>query len=145
MLILSSKLIICQTTNMKLSEPTKCIPVSQVNEIYKGLKQNEQLKKLFNSAQETIENSNSLIASQKRMSAKLAEESEAKSQVITNLKDLNEADKKLCEIQKQSLQSDIKYLETQSKRDSRRSFWNGIKIGGFSLAVIGVVGFVLIK
>ena len=140
-----SKPIICQTTNMKLSEPTKCIPVSQVNEIYKGLKQNEQLKKLFNSAQETIENSNSLIASQKRLSAKLTEESEAKSQVITNLKDLNEADKKLCDIQKESLQSDIKYLETQSKRDSRRSFWNGVKIGGFSLAVIGAVGFVLIK
>ena len=140
-----SKPIICQTTNMKLSEPTKCIPVSQVNEIYKGLKQNEQLKKLFNSAQETIENSNSLIASQKQLSAKLTEESEAKSQVITNLKDLNEADKKLCDIQKESLQSDIKYLETQSKRDSRRSFWNGVKIGGFSLAVIGAVGFVLIK
>ena len=130
---------------MKLSEPTKCIPVSQVNEIYKGLKQNEQLKKLFNYAQETIENSNSLIASQKKLSAKLAEESEAKSQVITNLKDLNEADKKLCDIQKQSLQSDIKYLESQSKRDSRRYFWNGVKIGGFSLAVIGAVGFVLIK
>ena len=142
---MSSKLIICQTTNMKLSEPTKCIPVSQVNEIYKGLKQNEQLKKLFNSAQETIENSNSLIASQKKLSAKLTEESEAKSQVITNLKDLNEADKKLCDIQKQSLQSDIKYLETQSKRDSRRSFWNGVKIGGFSVAVLGVVGFVLIN
>ena len=142
---MSSKLIICQTTSSNLSEPTKCIPVSQVNEIYKGLKQNEQLKKLFNSAQETIENSNSLIASQKRLSAKLAEESEAKSQVITNLKDLNEADKELCDIQKKSLQNDIKYFKKQSKKDSRLSFLNGVKIGGFSLAVIGVVGFVLIK
>ena len=145
MLILSSKPIICQTTNMKLSEPTKCIPVSQVNEIYKGLKQNEQLKKLFNSAQETIENSNSLIASQKKLSAKLTEESEAKSQVIADLKNLREADKELCDIQKESLQNDIKYFQKQSKKDSRKSFWKGVTIGGFSVAVIGVVGLLIIN
>lgn len=145
MLLLISSQIISQTTSTSPSEPTKCIPVSQINEVYKGLKQNEQLKKLFNSAQETIDNSNTLIASQKKLNNKLSEESEAKSELINNLKNLNEADKNICNIQKESLQADIDYLKIQSKKTSRKSFWNGVKIGGFSVAVIGVVGLVLIK
>lgn len=139
-----SRQISSQTTNTSQSEPTKCIPVSQINEVYKGLKQNEQLKKLVNSAQETIDNSNTLIASQKKLTSKLTEESEAKSELIKNLKDLNQSGKELCDVEKESLQSDITYLKVQSKKDSKRSFWNGVKIGGFTISVLGVVGIVLI-
>lgn len=143
--MLSNKLILSQTISTNQSEPTKCIPVSQVNEIYKGLKQNEQLKKLYNSAQETIDNSNTLIASQRKLNNKLSEESSAKSELIQNLKDLNVQDNKICDIQKESLQNDIKYLQKEKKKDSRKSFWNGVKIGCFSVAIIGVATLIFIN
>ena len=145
MLLLSSRLILSQVTSTNQSEPTKCVPVSQVTEIYKGLKQNEQLKKLLYTAQETIDNSNALISSQRKMNAKLSEESEAKSELIKNLKDLNQNDKYLCDIQKKTLQNQIKYLEEYKKKESRKSFWNGVKIGGVSVVALGIATFVLVN
>lgn len=142
---MSSRLILSQITSTNQSETTKCIPVSQVTEIYKGLKQNEQLKKLLYTAQETIDNSNALISSQRKMNTKLSEESEAKSEVINNLKDLNQNDKVLCDIQKKTLQNQIKYLEEDKKKEYRRSFWNGVKIGGISVVALGIATFVLVN
>lgn len=142
---MSSKLILSQTTSTSQSEPTKCIPVSQITEIYKGLKQNDQLEKLYHSAQETIDNGNALIASQRKMNAKLSEESEAKSEVINNLKDLVKQNQTLCDIQKESLQSEIKFLNEDKKKQSRKSFWNGVKIGGISVVVLGAAAFILIN
>lgn len=142
---MSSKLILSQSINTSQSEPTKCIPISQVTEIYKGLKQNEQLKKLINSAQETIDNSNTLIASQRKLNDKLTEESNAKSELIKNLKDLNAQDKVLCDIQKESFQSEIKFLNQEKKRQSRKSFWNGVKIGGISVVVLGAATLIFLN
>lgn len=139
---MSSKLILSQVTNTSQSEPTKCIPISQITEVYKGLKQNEQLKKLYNSAQETIDNSNTLIASQRKLNDKMTEESSAKSELIQNLKDLSAQDKKICDIQKESLQNEIKYLVQENKKDSRKSFWNGVKIGGFSVVTLGAAALI---
>lgn len=112
-------------------------------ELYKGLKQNEQLKKLYNSALETIDNSNYLIADQKKLIAKLSEESMAKNEVIDNLKSLVDKNNELCEIQKKTLQSDLDYLKEQSKKDSRKSFWKGVKTGGVTVVALGVVGLIL--
>lgn len=143
MLLLSSNLIFSQNTNTLQSHQNNCFSDAQVLELYKGLKQNEQLKKLYNSALETIDNSNYLIADQKKLIAKLSEESMAKNEVIDNLKSLVDKNNELCEIQKKTLQSDLDYLKEQSKKDSRKSFWKGVKTGGVTVVALGVVGLIL--
>lgn len=105
--------------------------------MYKGLKQNEQLKKLLNSAQETIDNSNTLISSQKKLTYKLTEESNAKTVLIDQLKDLNAKENEISEIKISSLESDISYLKSQSKKDNRKNFWKGVKVGGITIGVLG--------
>lgn len=105
--------------------------------MYKGLKQNEQLKKLLNSAQETIDNSNTLISSQKKLTYKLTEESNAKTVLIDQLKDLNTKENEISEIKISSLQNDITYLQTQAKKDKRKNFWQGVKVGGITVGILG--------
>jgi len=100
---------------------------------------------LLNSAQQTIDNGNTLIASQKKLNEKLTEESAAKSNLITDLKALNEQTKNVCDAEKTSLKNNIAFLKSQSKKDSRKSFWNGVKIGGVGVVVLGAIAIIALN
>ncbi len=100
---------------------------------------------MLNSAQQTIDNGNTLIASQKKLNDKLAEESAAKSNLITDLKALNQQNQNVCDAEKIALNNDIIFLKTQSKKDSRKSFWKGVKIGGLSVVVLGAIALIAVS
>lgn len=126
-----SNLSLSQTTNTQSINPT------QVAEIYRGLKQGEYLKVKMKKTEEVLDNANTLITQQKQNIAKQEEIINGKNEIIDNLKFQITNNQEISEAQKEQLSNQIKIMELQSNKDGRKKFWNGVKIGGISVAVLG--------
>lgn len=143
MLLLTSNLIFCQnidTKNIKVE-----IPQSQVKEIYKGLKQGEYLKVRLEKTEKTLQNASELIDEQKSALETSSTLIKAKDQMIANNEEIFSQEKIIYDSQITSLQADYKILQQTSKAEARNKFWNGIKIGGISVAILGLGAFLLIN
>lgn len=141
MLLCLNSLILSQNTNTKNIE----IPESQVKEIYKGLKQGEYLKVRLDKTEKALKDASDLITEQKSALENSAALIKAKDQMLKNNEEIFSQEKIIYDSQIISLQADYKILEQTSKADSRKKFWRGIKIGGFSVAVLGLGAFLLIN
>ena len=126
-----SNLSLSQTTN------TQSINSTQVAEIYRGLKQGEYLKVKMKKTEEVLDNANNLISQQKQNIVKQDEIIKGKNDIIDNLNFQITNNQELCDAQKEQLNNIIKIMEIEKKKEGRRKFWNGIKIGGISVAVLG--------
>lgn len=142
MLLLLSNLCISQVTNI---QNNKCIDNTQVSEIYKGLKQAEYLKVLNKKTEAVLAEANSIIAQQKVSISKHEEILTGKNTVISKMEIQIAQEKELCEAQKEQLQNIIKITELQAKKDGRKKFWNGVKVGGVSVAILGTATIFLLK
>lgn len=131
----------CQNTNTKSIE----IPESQVKEIYKGLKQGEYLKVRLDKTEKALKDASDLITEQKSALENSASLVKAKDQMLKNNEEIFSQEKVIYDSRITSLQADYKILQETSKKEARKKMWNGIKIGGVSVAVLGLGAFLLIN
>lgn len=142
MLLLFSSQSFCQTTTTK---SINCYSDAQINQIFKGLKQNDYLKLRLGQTEKTLKDADNVISAQKETIIK-------NQQIVSEQKNLIAANQFKCEKDLELKDSEItrlnETLELQkkiAKKDSRKKFWNGVKIGGVSVAILGAVGVIFLK
>ena len=131
---------------------TKNIPELQIPEIYKGLKQNEYLKDRLQKTETALSSANQLINEQDKALAVNKTLLNAKDAAIGTMLEISKQDKIASEekeiqlnIDISNLKSEIDLIKKEAGIKQRKRFWNGIKIGGVSVAVLGVVGLIWIN
>ncbi|WP_288447896.1 hypothetical protein [uncultured Chryseobacterium sp.] len=141
-----SNLILSQNTN------TRNIPEGQIPEVYKGLKQNEYLKVRLQKTETALSSANQLINEQDKALIVSKNLLTAKDEAMGTVLEISKQDKIAAEERENQLNIDISYLKTEIdmvKKDAeikqRKRFWNGFKIGGVSVAVLGVAGIILLN
>ena len=139
-------MILSQNTN------TRSIPEGQIPEVYKGLKQNEYLKTRLLKAETALSSANQLINEQDKALSVSKNLLTAKDEAMGTVLEISKQDKIAAAERENQLNIDISYLQTQMeivKKEAeikqRKRFWNGVKIGGVSVAVLGVAGFILMN
>lgn len=142
MLVLLSNLLTSQVTDTKNS---KCFSPEQLSEVYRGLKQGEYLKVRITKTEEVLEEANGIMNQQKQAMAQYAEIVKNKNLVIENLTFQIEKEKEICSAEKEQLNNTIKMNEIVLKAESKRKFWNGIKIGGLAVGIAGVATILLLN
>lgn len=141
MLLCLSSLILSQNTNTKNIE----IPESQLKEIYKGLKQGEYLKVRLDKTEKALKDASDLITEQKSALENSASLVKAKDEMMKNNEEIFSQEKIIYDSRISIFQADYKILQEISKKEARKKMWNGIKIGGISVAVFGIGAFLLIN
>ncbi|WP_126358689.1 hypothetical protein [Chryseobacterium gleum] len=146
LLLLMSNLILSQNTN------TRSIAEGQIPEVYKGLKQNEYLKTRLQKTESALSSANQLINEQDKALTVSKNLLTAKDEAMGTVLEISKQDKIAAEEREKQLNIDISYLQTQMevvKKEAdikqRKRFWNGVKIGGVSVAVLGVAGLILMN
>lgn len=139
-------MILSQNTN------TRNIPEGQIPEVYKGLKQNEYLKARLQKTETALSSANQLINEQDKALSVSKNLLTAKDQAMGTVLEISKQDKIAASERENQLNIDISYLQTQMeivKKEAeikqRKRFWNGVKIGGVSVAVLGVAGLILMN
>jgi len=139
-------LILSQNTN------TRSIAEGQIPEVYKGLKQNEYLKTRLQKTETALSSANQLINEQDKALSVSKNLLTAKDEAMGTVLEISKQDKIAAAERENQLNIDISYLQTQMemvKKEAeikqRRRFWNGVKIGGVSVAVLGVAGLILMN
>lgn len=139
-------MILSQNTN------TRNIQEGQIPEVYKGLKQNEYLKTRLQKTETALSSANQLINEQDKALTVSKNLLTAKDEAMGTVLEISKQDKIAASERENQLNIDISYLQTQMemvKKEAeikqRKRFWNGVKIGGVSVAVLGVAGFILMN
>lgn len=139
---MQSNPIFSQNTNTK---NTNCYSDEQVAEIFKGLRQNDYLKIRLSKTESALDNADAVIQSQKKTIAKYGEESSVKDNLIATNEELCNQDKEILNLKIQGLHNELNFTKSQSKKDSRKSLWKGIKIGGISAAILTTATIIFIQ
>ncbi len=128
---------------------TRSIPEGQIPEVYKGLKQNEYLKARLQKTETALSSANQLISEQDKALAVSKSLITAKDEAMGTILEISKQDKIISEEREKQLNIDISYLQAQmaierkeAKIKQRKRFWNGVKIGGVSVAVLGLAGLI---
>lgn len=124
-------------SNLILSQATATpqLTDAQLENVYKGLKQNEYLKVRVKQAEKTLDEAEKVMDNQKSTIAKQNELVLAKDRYLDNYK-------RQSELQLQSKDVEIDRLNSvivETKKDNRRQLWKGIRIGGITVGVLGGV------
>ena len=124
-------------SNLILSQATATPQLTneQLENVYKGLKQNEYLKVRVKQAEKTLDEAEKVMDNQKSTIAKQNELVLAKDRYLDNYK-------RQSELQLQSKDVEIDRLNSvivETKKDNRRQLWKGIRIGGITVGVLGGV------
>ncbi|WP_284464909.1 hypothetical protein [Chryseobacterium sp.] len=143
LLLLMSNLILSQNTSIRN------IPEGQIPEVYKGLKQNEYLKIRLQKTEYALYGANQIINEQDKALTVSKSLLTAKDEAMGTVVEISKQDKIIAEEREKQLNIDISYLQTQMeivKKEAeihqRKRFWNGLKVGGVSVAVLGVAGLI---
>lgn len=146
MFLLLSSLILSQNTGI----PN--ISKDQVKEIYRGLKQNDYLKLRLQKTENTLTAAQSVISEQEKVITVAKKLTAAKDETIGNLEELRKQELEAGKQRENQLKNDLKILQgdlsiqrIEAKEKQRKRFWQGVKIGGVSVAVIGVAGFIILN
>ena len=138
MLILLSRLTICQVTDTK---NTNCFDNVQIEQLYKGLKQGEYLKKRLRDAEKSIALADTLINRQRNkitfQDELITVQEEQKNTLSFRLKTTRE--KHLKEIQIKD--NEIVFLEKQAKKQ----FWRGTKAGAVAGVAVTLIAVILVN
>ncbi|SHH95830.1 hypothetical protein SAMN05421866_0033 [Chryseobacterium oranimense] len=129
---------------------TRNIPEGQIPEVYKGLKQNEYLKARLQKTESALSSANQLINEQDRVISVSKTLLNAKDEAMGTMLEISKQDKIAAEERENQLKIDISYLKTEidlvkkeSEIKQRKRFWNGLKIGGVSVVILGAAGLIL--
>lgn len=128
---------------------TRNIPEGQITEVYKGLKQNEYLKVRLQKTEIALSSANQLITEQDKALSVGKTLLNAKDEAMETVLEISKQDKIVAEEREKKLNIDISDLLTQmeivrkeAEIKQRKRFWSGVKIGGVSVAVLGVAGMI---
>ncbi|AZA91118.1 hypothetical protein EG343_11005 [Chryseobacterium nakagawai] len=120
--------------------------------MYKGLKQNDYLKTRLQKTETALTSANQLINEQDKALAVSKNLLNAKDEAMGTMLEISRQDKIAAEEREKQLNIDLSYLQTQmeivkkeAENKQRKRFWNGVKIGGVSVAVLGVAGLILMN
>lgn len=129
-----SNLCLSQNTNTNL---TNCYSDAQISEIFKGLKQNDYLKMRLDKTEVSLANADKVIKEQKTAI-------DTQTEIITIKDNLIKGEVAKCGKEKEVLSANIEILNNtieimkiDAKKEGRRKFWNGVKVGGISVGVLG--------
>ena len=139
-----NSLVISQTTN---TNPTNClIPNSQVNEIYKGLKQGEYLKVRLDKTEKTLLDTSNIMGEQKNIIDNLTQTNTLKDKIIKDLNVKCTQEKEIKNVEIERLQKIMELNTTQAKKEARRKSTNSFILGaGIGVTVTAVAILLLTK
>lgn len=140
LLILNSQLI-SQTTNTNL---IKCFPQSQVNEIFKGLKQGEYLKIRVDKAEQTLVSADKIIEEQKSIIINKDKVIDIKDTLYKSLQYQNGLDMEIKNTKIDQLNETMKVNENIYKSEKRKKFWSGLGYGTTAGIIISIVGILIL-
>lgn len=137
--MISSQSINTQNTNKYI------IDDNQISEIFKGLKQGEYLKNRLKKTEIVLDESNNIIKQQKENIKQLNEIINQNQNQINLLNIKFDKSNEIFESSKIQFQEKIKLLEIENKKEKRSKFWNGFKIGGLTVGILGVTTILLLR
>lgn len=137
------------SSQITVTSPSKVeglfIPKSQVNQIAKGLQQNEFLKNRVISAEKTLSKANETIKAYEKDSETNQKIIKEQDKLITNLKNENLKLEELHLYEIKNLNAELEQVRKSSIKNGRKKFWNGVKIGGVSVAILGAATILFLK
>ena len=137
LLLLMSSLVLSQVT---LTSPSKVeglfIPKSQVDQVAKGLQQNEFLKNRVISAEKALNKANETIKAYEKDSEITPKMIKEQNKLITNLKNENLKLEELHLSEIQGLNAELEQTKKSAIKNGRKKFWSGLATG----TVLGVAG-----
>lgn len=132
-----------------LTNPSKVeglfIPKSQVEQVAKGLQQNEFLKNRVISAEKTLSKANETIKAYEKDSETNQKMIKGQDKLITNLKNEKLKLEELHIYEIKNLNAELEQVRKSSIKNGRKKFWNGIKIGGVSVVILGAATILILK
>ena len=133
-----SSLVLSQVT---LTSPSKVeglfIPKSQVDQVAKGLQQNEFLKNRVISAEKALNKANETIKAYEKDSEITQKMIKEQNKLITNLKNENLKLEELHLSEIQGLNAELEQTKKSAIKNGRKKFWNGVTVGGLTVGLIG--------
>lgn len=126
-----SNLILSQTT------ATPQLNSAQLENVYKGLKQNDYLKVRVKQAEKTLEEAEKLMQNQKAGIEKRDQLLRLKDDQLQNQQYIASQELASKDVEIDRLNAVLSETEKQIKRNGRKQLWKGIKIGGISVGVLG--------
>lgn len=142
MFLLVSSQLISQVSN---TNRTNCYSDVQVTEIFKGLKQNDYLKLRLDKTESTLVSADKLITEQKGAINTLTEIVKVKDDLIAGEVSKCTEEKNSLNAQIGILNNNIELSKIEAKKNKTKAFWDGIKIGGVSVAILGAVTVLLLN
>lgn len=135
-----SNLYFSQNTNTNLTKVNnkRCYSEAQVNEIFNGLNQGEYLKVRLQKTEETLQNANKVIFQQKDVIISKTEAIILKDEIIKQNQIACNKDKEILNSNIERLKNEKEFIKLEYKKESRKQFWKGVKIGGITVGVTGV-------
>ena len=129
------------SSQITLTSPSKVqglfIPKSQVDHVAKGLQQNEFLRVRLSSAEKALSKANETIKAQEKDSETDQRIIKEQDKLITSLKNENLKLEELHLSELKGLNAELKLIKESAAKTGRKKFWNGVKVGGISVAVLG--------
>ena len=140
-----SSLVLSQVT---LTSPSKVeglfIPKSQVDQVAKGLQQNEFLKNRVISAEKALNKADEIIKAQEKDSELNKKMIDEQNKLIINLKNENLKLEELHLSEIEGLNAELELVKKSATKTGKQKFWKGVKVGGISVAILGGVATVLL-
>ena len=145
LLLLMSSLVSSQITLTSPSEVKGLfIPKSQVEQVSKGLQQNEYLKNRVISAEKALSKADETIKAHEKDSEIDQKMINEQSKLITSLKNENLKLEELHLYEIKGLNAELELVKKSAIKNGRKKFWNGVKVGGISVTVLGGIAAVLL-
>lgn len=136
MFLIMSVTATCQTTD------TKCFKGEQLDQIYKGLKQGEYLKKRLKDTEAVLSEANAGLKFRAERIQKLEEMNGIRIQMYHTLEFECETAKKIDSLEIKRLDLIIDDFPNQMRKVEKKGFWKGAKTGtvaGVGAAIIGIL------
>ena len=121
------------------------IPKSQVEQVSKGLQQNKYLKNRVISAEKALNKANETIKAHEKDSEIDQKMINEQSKLITSLKNENLKLEELHLYELKGLNAELELIKKSAIKNGRKKFWNGVKIGGLTVGIAGVVTILLLN
>lgn len=129
------------SSQITLTSPSKVeglfIPKSQVDQVSKGLQQNEYLKNRVISAEKALNKANETIKAHEKDSEIDQKMIKEQDKLITNLKNENLKLEELHLYEIKNLNAELEQVRKFSIKNGRKKFWNGFTIGSITVGIIG--------
>ena len=142
MFLLVNNLIFSQTTN---TPRTNCYSDAQVNQIYNGLKQSDYLKMRLERTETALISADKLINEQKSAISTQTEIIKVKDDIIKGEVSRCDKEKEVLNANIGILNNNIETLKLDAKKEGKKKFWNGVKVGVISVSILGTATILLLK